>query len=102
MIHLSKNDNLNFITMEELKKQVETILNGCLANENAATELAEVLQKSDITTNEEYAHLILGAYQQGTNVFWDSYMKTQAEEKKLRDQVGKIKDRLYNDFIKGC
>ena len=81
--------------MEELKKQVETILNGCLANENAATELAEVLQKSDITTNEEYAHLILGAYQQGFNKYFFEWLKN-------KEQIDKIKDRLFNDFMKGC
>lgn len=85
--------------MEEIKKKISEILCGSLSNENASTEITGVLNTQQIGNND-VALLILAAYSQGTAVFRDSYLDASIKARKLEEQVEKVKQRMFEDYIK--
>ena len=86
--------------MEELQKQVSEILKHSSANDKAAEELNAALEVCGELKSEAVANLVLNAYRQGMNVFFDGYLKYEKEAEKLRKQIDKVKEHLFADYIK--
>lgn len=85
--------------MEEIKKKISEILSGSLSNKNASTEITGVLNTQHLGNND-VALLILAAYSQGIAVFRDSYLDASSKAMKLEEQVEKVKQHMFDDYIK--
>ena len=85
--------------MEELKERVKQILitNGILNKEQGEKELAELLEGATPTA---VATLIIEAYNQGVNVYYETWKKQCEIIDELQSTIEKVKDRMFNDFLK--
>lgn len=84
--------------MEELKERVKQILitDGILNKEQGEKELAELLEGATPTA---VATLIIEAYNQGVNVYYNSWKKQGEEIDELKATIERVKDRVFNDFL---
>jgi hypothetical protein len=84
--------------MEELKERVKQILlsHGILEREQGEKELAELLEGATPTA---VATLIIEAYNQGVNVYYDTWKKQGEEIDELTATIEKVKDRVFLDFL---
>jgi hypothetical protein len=84
--------------MEELKERVKQILamNALLKKEQAEKELAELLEGAEPTA---VATLIIEAYNQGINVYYNTWKKQGEVIEELKATIEKAKDRVFNDFL---
>lgn len=78
--------------MEELQKQVREILDYTLDKDNETNQIADALDKCELT-NHDIAQLIVNAYDQGVDKYFMGYIKND-------NILNKVKERLLNDFIK--
>lgn len=85
--------------MEELKERVKQILikDGILNKEQGEKELAELLEGATPTA---VATLIIEAYNQGINVYYNSWKKQGEIIDELQSTIEKVKERVFNDFLK--
>ena len=85
--------------MEELREKVKQILitEGILNKEQGIKELAELLEGSTLM---EVATLIIEAYNQGVNVYYDTWKKQGEKIDELTATIEKVKDRVFNDYLK--
>ena len=85
--------------MEELKERVKQILikDGILNKEQGEKELAELLEGATPTA---VATLIIEAYNQGINVYYNSWKKQSEIIDELTATIEKVKERVFNDFLK--
>jgi hypothetical protein len=85
--------------MEELKERVKQILlsHGILEREKGEKELAELIKSPTPTT---VATLIMEAFNQGIDVYYDTCNKQAEVIDELKETIGKVKERVFNDFIK--
>ena len=84
--------------MEELKERVKQILitNGILNKEQGEKELAELLEGATPTA---VATLIIEAYNQGVNVYYNTGKKQGEIIDELQSTIEKVKERVFNDFL---
>ena len=84
--------------MEELKERVKQILitDGILNKEQGEKELAELLEGATPTA---VATLIIEAYNQGVNVYYNTWKKQGEIIDELQSTIEKVKERVFNDFL---
>lgn len=84
--------------MEELKERVKQILmsHGILEREKGEKELVELLED---TTPKAVATLIIEAYNQGVNVYYDAWKKQGEEIDEMKATIEKVKERVFLDFL---
>lgn len=84
--------------MEELKERVKQILisHGILEREQGEKELAELVEG---VTPMGVATLIIEAYNQGVNVYYDTWKKQGEEIEELKATIEKVKERVFIDFL---
>lgn len=84
--------------MEELKDRVKQILisHGILEREQGEKELAELVEG---VTPMGVATLIIEAYNQGVNVYYDTWKKQGEEIEELKATIEKVKERVFIDFL---
>ena len=84
--------------MEELKERVKQILStdGILNKEQGEKELAELLEGATPTA---VATLIIEAYNQGVNVYYNTWKKQGEIIDELQSTIEKVKERVFNDFL---
>lgn len=84
--------------MEELKERVKQILitDGILNKEQGEKELAELIEGA---TPMAMATLIIEAYNQGVNVYYNTWKKQGEEIDKLKATIEKAKDRVFDEFL---
>ena len=85
--------------MDELKEKVKQILitDGILNKEQGEEELAELIESE---TPMAVATLIIEAYNQGVNVYYETWKKQCEIIDELQSTIEKVKDRMFNDFLK--
>ena len=85
--------------MEELKERVKQILitDGILNKEQGEKELAELFEGATPTA---VATLIIEAYNQGVNVYYNTWKKQCEKIDELTATIEKVKDRVFYDFLK--
>jgi hypothetical protein len=84
--------------MEELKERVKQILitEGILNKEQGEKELAELLEGAAPTA---VATLIIESYNQGVNVYYNSWKKQGEIINELQSTIERVKERVFNDFL---
>jgi len=84
--------------MDELKEKVKQILitDGILNKEQGEMELAELIEG---VTPMGVATLIIEAYNQGVNVYYETWKKQGKKIDELTATIEKVKDRVFLDFL---
>lgn len=84
--------------MDELKEKVKQILasNGILSKEQGEKELAKLLEGA---TPMAVATLIIEAYNQGVNVYYEMWKKQGEKIDELTATIEKVKERVFFDFL---
>lgn len=84
--------------MEELKERVKQILamNALLKKEQAEKELSELLEGAAATA---VPTLIIEAYNQGINVYYNTWKKQGEEIVELKATIERVKERVFDEFL---